>query len=137
MVQDAAAQAVAATGPVGFEAETIALGCQLNDSGPLAWLELGAADPDNLPTRVRVFERDGTVICVSDPAVHSVSPDGVSRSASLRMPLPPELATAFRRAALEAYRFEALVDHRWIGVKLFRVSAALHRDKRGRVYRQA
>lgn len=137
VVKNAAAEASAPAAPLIVQAETIALSCQLNDAGPLAWLELGAEDPDNLPTRVRVFERDGNVICVSDPAVHSVSPDGISRSAALRMPLPPELASAVRRAALADYRFEALVDHRWIGVRLFRASAALHRDKRGRVYRQA
>jgi len=137
VVRNAAAEAAIPAEPVVVEPDAIALSAELNDSGPLAWLELGAADPDNLPTRVRVFERDGNVVCVSDPAVHSVSPDGASRSASLRMPLPPELAGAVRRGALDDYRFEALVDHRWIGVKLFRGSAGLHRDKRGRIFRQA
>jgi hypothetical protein len=86
---------------------------------------------------VRVFERDGNVICVSDPAVHAASYDGIVHHASLKLPLPPDLASAFRRADLDDYRFEALVAHRWIGVRLVRGAALIHRDKRGRVYRQA
>jgi hypothetical protein len=117
--------------------ETIPLRCELSDEGPLAWLDLGSDDPDNLPSRVRVFERDGNVICVSDPAVHGVSRDGEPRSASLRMPLPPHLATAVRNGALDAYRFEALVAHRWVGVRLLRNAPVVYRDKRGRVFRKA
>jgi len=114
--------------------ETIKLSCRLHDDGPLAWLELRADDANDLPARVRVFERDGNVICVSDPAIHGVSPDGVAHAATLALPMPPHLASAVRRGALDDYRFEALVAHRWIGVRL---SSALHRDKRGRVYRRA
>jgi hypothetical protein len=117
------------------ELETIKLRCTLNDAGPLAWLELQADDADNLPSRVRVFERGGNVICVSDPAVHGVSADGVAHAASLRMPLAPYLASAVRQGTLEGYRFEALVAHRWIGVRL--VANAPYKDKRGRVYRRA
>jgi hypothetical protein len=117
------------------EQETIKLRCTLNDAGPLAWLELRADDADNLPSRVRVFERGGNVICVSDPAVHGVSTDGVAHAASLKMPLPPYLASAVRQGALDGYRFEALVAHRWIGVQL--IASASYTDKRGRVYRRA
>ncbi|HEY8806391.1 MAG TPA: hypothetical protein VIN70_02245 [Candidatus Limnocylindria bacterium] len=119
------------------DADSIPLRVELNDTGPLPWLELTADDPDNLPSRVRVFERDGNVICVSDPAVHAASYDGIVHHASLKLPLPPDLASAFRRADLDDYRFEALVAHRWIGVRLVRGAALIHRDKRGRVYRQA
>jgi hypothetical protein len=117
--------------------DVIPLRAHLNDSGPLPWLDLGADDSDNLPSRVRVFERDGNVICVSDPAIHAASYDGVAHHASLKLPLPPDLASAVRRGALDDYRFEALVAHRWIGVRLVRSAPMLHRDKRGRVYRQA
>jgi hypothetical protein len=118
------------------ELEVIRLRCKLNEGGPLAWLELEADDADNLPSRVRVFERGGNVICVSDPAVHGVSRDGVAHAASLRMPLAPYLASAVRQGALDDYRFEALVAHRWIGVQLV-ASATTVRDKRGRVFRRA
>ena len=128
--------AEAAQPEIAPELETIKLRCKLNDAGPLAWLELQADDADNLPSRVRVFERGGNVICVSDPAVHGVSPDGVAHAASLRMPLPPYLASAVRQGTLDDYRFEALVAHRWIGVKLV-ASVASFKDKRGRVYRRA
>jgi len=133
-----AVRAVAHAAPPAVvpELETIKLRCKLNDAGPLAWLELQADDADNLPSRVRVFERGGNVICVSDPAVHGVSSDGVAHAASLKMPLAPYLASAVRRGTLDDYRFEALVAHRWIGVKLV-ASAAAFRDKRGRVYRRA
>jgi len=130
------AVAEAAAPEVAPELETIKLRCTLNDAGPLAWLELQADDADNLPSRVRVFERGGNVICVSDPAVHGVSTDGVAHSASLRMPLAPYLASAVRQGTLDDYRFEALVAHRWIGVKLV-AHAASFKDKRGRVYRRA
>jgi hypothetical protein len=116
--------------------ETIPLRYSLSDTGPLAWLELASDDPDNLPSRVRAFERDGNVICVSDPAVHGISRDGEPRSASLRMPLPPHLAAAVRSGALDAYRFEALIAHRWVGVRLMG-NPAMYRDKRGRVFRRA
>jgi hypothetical protein len=110
--------------------------CELNDAGPLAWLELGSDDPDNLPSRVRVFERSGNVICVSDPAVHGVANDGTAHTSSLRLPLPPDLASAARRGSLGEYHFEALVAHRWIGVHLkWKKQARVYRDKRGRVYR--
>ena len=112
------------------------LQCELSDAGPLAWLELASDDPDNLPSRVRVFERGGNVICVSDPAVHGVAPDGGARSTSLRLPLPPELASAARRGALDAYHFEALVNHRWVGVRFHWKRSDVYRDKRGRVYRR-
>ena len=118
------------------ELETIKLRATLNDAGPLAWLDLQADDADSLPSRVRVFERGGNVICVSDPAVHGVSADGVAHAASLRMPLAPYLASAVRQGTLNDYRFEALVAHRWIGVKLV-ASSASFKDKRGRVYRRA
>ena len=118
------------------EVEVITLRCKLHDGGPLAWLDLEADDADNLPSRVRVFERDGNVICVSDPAVHGASTDGVAHAASLKMPLAPHLASAVRQGMLDAYRFEALVAHRWIGVRLI-ASAPAYKDKRGRVYRRA
>ena len=118
-------------------AEVIKLRCKLNDAGPLAWLELQADDVDNLPSRVRVFERGGNVICVSDPAIHGVSNDGVAHAASLRMPLAPYLASAVRQGTLDDYHFEALVAHRWIGVKLVPNGASPFKDKRGRVYRRA
>ena len=118
-------------------APAIDLRCELNDAGPLPWLELESDDPDNLPARVRVFDRAGTVICVSDPAVHAVAHDGEPHSASLRLPLSPELATAARRGVLDDFHFEALVAHRWVGVRFTWKRAALYRDKRGRVYRRA
>jgi hypothetical protein len=119
--------------PVPADLDVIPLHCRLNDSRPLPWLDLGADDADNLPTRVRVFERDGNVICVSDPAIY----DGVTRTASLKLPLPPNLASAVRRGVLEDYRFEALVAHRWTGVRLIRNAPAVSRDERGRVHRPA
>ena len=115
----------------------IDLRCELNDSGALPWLELESDDPNNLPSRVRVFERGGAVICVSDPAVHGVAHDGERHSASLRLPLPPELAGAARRGGLDDYHFEALVAHRWVGVRFIWKRASLYRDKRGRAYRRA
>jgi len=118
------------------EPDSIPLRCKLNDDGPLAWLDLQADDADNLPSRVRVFERGGNVICVSDPAVHGASYGGREHHASLKMPLPPDLASAVRRGAFDDYRFEALVAHRWIGVRLIASSLSVHRDKRGRVFRQ-
>lgn len=114
----------------------IDLGCLLNDSGPLAWLELSADDPNNLPSRVRVFARDGNVICVSDPAVHGVARAGEAQRASLRLPLGPDLATAARRGTLHDYHFEALVAHRWVGARLHWTTASTYRDKRGRAYRR-
>ena len=126
-------QAAPIEAPAAVQLDVIPLRCQLNDSGPLAWLDLGADDADNLPSRVRVFERDGNVICVSDPAMY----DGVQRHASLKLPLPPDLASAVRRGALDDYRFEALVAHRWIGVRLVRSAPIVQEDKRGRVYRRA
>ena len=123
---------LAAPAPVTVEPESIPLRCELNDHGPLPWLTLGSDDTDNVPARVRVFERDGNVICVSDPAVY----DGASRSSALRLPLPPDLANAFRRGALDDYRFEALVAHRWIGARLVRSASSTVKDKRGRVYRR-
>jgi hypothetical protein len=119
--------------PAAVDLDSIALRCRLNDAGPLPWLDLGADDADNLPSRVRVFERDGNVICVSDPAVY----DGATHSASLKLPLPPDLASAVRRGALDDYRFEALVAHRWIVVRLMAAAQPVHRDKRGRMYRPA
>ena len=119
------------------EPDVIKLRCKLNDAGPLAWLDLQADDPDNLPSRVRVFERGGNVICVSDPAIHGVSTDGVAHAASLRMPLAPYLASAVRQGTLDDYRFEALVAHSWIGVKLVASIDSPVKDKRGRVYRRA
>jgi hypothetical protein len=44
--------------------------------------------------------------------------DGLNRNASLKLPLPPDLASAVRRGVLDDYRFEALVAHRWVGVRL-------------------
>lgn len=132
VVKQVAAQTLAPAEP-----ESIPLRCKLNDGGPLAWLDLQADDADNLPSRVRVFERDGNVICVSDPAVHHASYDGTEHHASLKMPLPPDLASAVRRGAVDDYRFEALVAHRWIGVRLVASNSAVHRDKRGRVFRQS
>jgi hypothetical protein len=117
-------------------APTVDLRCELNDSGPLAWLELSSDDPDNLPSRVRVFERGGSVICVSDPAVHSTAHDGEVHHASLRLPLPPELAGAARRGALDEYHFEALVAHRWVGVRFHCNRAGAYRETRGRAYRR-
>ncbi len=119
------------------DAEAVDLTCALNDSGPLAWLDLSTDDPDKSPARVRVFERGGNVICVSDPAVHGVAHEGAPRSASLRLPLPPDLASAARRGSFEEYHFEALVAHRWVGVRLHWARLAMMRDKRGRVYRRA
>jgi hypothetical protein len=115
------------------ELDVIPLRCQLNDTRPLPWLDLRADDADNLPSRVRVFERDGNVICVSDPAIY----DGVAHNASLKLPLPPDLASAVRRGALDDYRFEALVAHRWIGVRLVRSAPLTAGDTRSRVYRRA
>jgi hypothetical protein len=117
--------------PAAVDLDSIALRCRLNDAGLLPWLDLGADDLDNLPSRVRVFERGGNVICVSDPGVY----DGAARSASLKLPMPPDLASAVRRGALDDYRFEALVAHRWIGVRLIAAAQPVCRDKRGRVYR--
>ena len=114
----------------------IDLVCELNEAGPLVWVDLASDDPDNLPSRVRVFGRDGNVICVSDPAVHAVAHDGEARSASLRLRLPPALATAARRGALEEYHFEALVAHRWVGVRFHWKRSAIYRDQRGRAYRR-
>jgi hypothetical protein len=111
----------------------IPLRFRLSDSQPLPWLDLGADDADNLPTRVRVFGPDGNVICVSDPAIY----DGVTRSVSLKLPLPPNLAGAVRRGMLDDYRFEAFVAHRWIGVRLIQTATPVSRDRRGRVYRPA
>lgn len=109
----------------------------LRDDGPLAWLDLGADDPDALPARVRVFERDGNVIAVSDPAVHGATRDGEGRTASLVLPAPAPLAEALRANDLEAYRFEALIAHRWVAVGLVKRAGAVgHTDKRGRVWRQ-
>ena len=122
--------------PAEVHAAIIELDCELTDSGALAWLELGSDDPDNLPSRVRVFEREGNVVSVSDPAVHRVTPNGAIRNASLRLPLPPELAAAARRGALQEYRFEALVAHRWVGVRFRWKRSGVYRDKRGRVYRR-
>ena len=119
------------------EAPAIDLRCELNDDGPLPWLDLASDDPDNLPSRVRVFERGGNVICVSDPAVHGVAHDGVEHSASLRLPLPPEVANAARRGALGEYHFEALVAHRWVGVRFHWTRSGTYKDKRGRVFRRA
>ena len=120
--------------PALVDPDSISLRCQLNDTGPLPWLDLGTDDADNLPSRVRVFERDGNVICVSDPAIY----DGVAHNVSLKLPLPPDLANAVRRGVLDDYRFEALVAHRWIGVRLVAAQqAAARSDKRGRVYRPA
>lgn len=121
---------------VDDETPAIDLTCELNDTGPLAWLELGSDDPNNLPSRVRVFERGGNVICVSDPAVHGVTHDGAAHRASLRLPLPPELASAARRGALGEYHFEALVTHRWVRVRLQWRRSAAHRDRRGRSLRR-
>ena len=115
---------------------TIELRCALNDAPPLPWLDLSSDDPNNLPSRVRVFERGGSVICVSEPAVHGVAHGGDVHSALLKLPLPPELASAARRGALDDYRFEALVAHRWVGVGLRWVRAGVYRDKRGRAYRR-
>lgn len=137
-VRTVAEAAAAVAGSATAEPEVIALRCALNDQGPLAWLDLSGDDADNLPSRVRVFERGGNVICVSDPAIHKVSYEGVTQSASLKMPLPPDLASAVRQGSLDDYRFEALVAHRWIGVRLVRAVPAMARgDKRGRVYRPA
>jgi hypothetical protein len=124
------ASSVEVTAPA--ELDVVPLRCQLHDTRPLPWLDLRADDADNLPSRVRVFERDGNVICVSDPAVY----DGVAHSASLKLPLPPGLASAVRRGALDDYRFEALVAHRWIGVRLIRNAPMVAGDKRTRVYRR-
>ena len=118
------------------DASAIELRCALNDSGPLAWLDLSSDDPNNLPSRVRVFERGGNVICVSDPAVHGVAHDGAVHNATLKLPLPPELASAASRGALDDYHFEALVAHRWVGVRFQWVRAGIYRDKRGRAYRR-
>ena len=122
--------------PVQQTPVVIPLHCELNDRGPLVWLDLTADDPDNLPSRVRVFEPGGTVISVSDPAVHGASFGGQPRSASLKMSLPPELASAARRGALDEFHFEALVAHQWIGVRLIPGNSA-QREIRGRLYRLA
>ena len=119
--------------PQPVDLDVIPLHCRLNDKRPLPWLDLGADDADNLPTRVRVFERDGNVICVSDPAIY----DGVTRSASLKLPLPPNLAATLRRGVLDDYRFEALVAHRWIGVRLIQAATPVVHDRRSRVNRRA
>lgn len=129
-----AAEPVAPAAAVS-EPRAIDLVCELNDAGPLAWLDLASDDPDKLPSRVRVFERGGNVICVSDPAVHGAARDGEARSASLRLPLPPELATAARRGALDEYQFEALVAHQWVGVRFVWKRSSSYRDKRGRAHR--
>lgn len=106
----------------------------LHDDGPLAWLDLGADDPDALPARVRVLERDGNVIAVSDPAVHGASRDGIGRTASLVLPAPAQLADALRSGALADYRFEALIAHRWVGVRLTpRADRPEHRQARPRL----
>jgi hypothetical protein len=132
-----AVRAVKQAAPVEVAApvdlDVIPLRCQLHDTRPLPWLDLRADDADNLPSRVRVFERDGNVICVSDPAVY----DGVAHTASLKLPLPPDLASAVRRGALDEYRFEALVAHRWIGVRLVGSAPMAADGKRGRGYRRA
>ncbi len=122
--------------PVQQERAVIPLHCELNDRGPLVWLDLTADDPDNLPARVRAFVPGGNVISVSDPAVHGASRGGQPRSASLKMPLPPELASAARRGALDQFHFEALVAHQWIGVRLVPGQSA-QAGKRGRLYRLA
>lgn len=135
----AVTQAVVSPAPpesVQPERAIVALHCELNDRGPLVWLDLTADDPDNLPSRVRVFEPGGNVIGVSDPAVHGASRGDQPRSASLRMPLPPELASAARRGALDEFHFEALVAHQWIGVRLVRGKSA-RGNTRGRLYRLA
>jgi hypothetical protein len=119
--------------PAPVELDVIPLHARLRDNQPLPSLDLGADDADNLPTRVRVFERDGNVICVSDPAIY----DGVTRTASLKLPLPPSLAAAVRRGVLDDYRFEALVAHRWIRVRLIQAATPVSRDGRGRMYRPA
>jgi hypothetical protein len=119
--------------PAPVELDVIPLHARLCDNQPLPSLDLGADDADNLPTRVRVFERDGNVICVSDPAIY----DGVTRTASLKLPLPPSLAAAVRRGVLDDYRFEALVAHRWIRVRLIQAATPVSRDGRGRMYRPA
>jgi hypothetical protein len=119
--------------PAPVELDVIPLHARLRDNQPLPSLDLGADDADNLPTRVRVFERDGNVICVSDPAIY----DGVTRTASLKLPLPPSLAAAVRRGVLDDYRFEALVAHRWIRVRLIQAATPVSRDGRVRMYRPA
>jgi hypothetical protein len=119
--------------PAPVELDVIPLHARLRDNQPLPSLDLGADDADNLPTRVRVFERDGNVICVSDPAIY----DGVTRTASLKLPLPPSLAAAVRHGVLDDYRFEALVAHRWIRVRLIQAATPVSRDGRGRMYRPA
>ena len=119
--------------PAPLDLDVIPLRCELRDNQPLPWLDLGASDADNLPTRVRVFESDGNVICVSDPAIY----DGVTRTASLKLPLPPNLAAAVRRGTLDDYRFEALVAHRWIGVRLDASATVARRDKPSRMFRPA
>lgn len=116
---------------------SVELKWRLNDDGPLAWLDLDGDDPDALPARVRVFAPEGTIVAVSDPAVHGVTRDG-ARSASLALPAPPALADALRSGELEEYRFEALVAHRWIAVRLAaHDEEPQHRDKRGRVWRRS
>ena len=92
-------------------------------------------DPDNLPTRVRVFERDGNVICVSDPAIY----DGVTRSASLKMSLPPGdlRVQSPPAAALDEFHFESLVAHHRIGVRLSPAELRAARNTRAAVKRLA
>lgn len=108
----------------------------LSAEGPLAWIDLGADDPDALPSRVRVFGPDHHVISVSQPAVHGIARGGEARSASLLMAAPPALADALREGETEDYRFEALVAHRWLPVRLTAAPGAVaHRDKRGRAFR--
>jgi hypothetical protein len=120
-----------------LHATSVQLKWQLNDTGPLAWLDLDADDPDALPARVRVFGAEGACISVSEPAVHGVTREG-GRSASLALPAPPALADALRAGDFEDYRFEALVAHRWIGVTLAAHDVEpQHRDKRGRVWRRS
>jgi hypothetical protein len=132
-----AVKEAAASTPEGAPAEptVIPLRCDLRDAGPLAWLDLSTDDANNLPSRVRVFERDGNIVCASDPAVHGVSLDGKAHTASLRMPLPPDLASAVRRGELEGYRFEALVSHNWVGVKLMRPAAVARTEIRRPIFR--
>lgn len=90
-------EAAAIVAPVPAELDVIPLRCELNNAGPLPWLDIPAYDADNLPSRVRVFEPDGNVICVSDPTIYG----GAARSAPLKLPLPPDLASAVRRGALD------------------------------------
>lgn len=130
------AVAAEASVPVADEQPPVDLQCELHDAGPLPLLELSAADVDELPARVRVLDRAGSVVAVSDPAVHGATPTGV-RTGSLRLPLPGALAGAAMRGVLDDYRFEALVAHRWAPAHLAWRRPITYRDKRGRVYRRA